>query len=63
MARLENSCLAMINNQFYRALKRIMGKCCTIQVWKALIDLPGRLTAVIAAKGASAKYCLRGVNN
>ena len=40
MARLENSCL--INNQFDRAwriLKRIMGKCCTIQLWKALRDL------------------------
>ena len=33
---------------------RIMGICCTIQVWKALRDLPRK--TVVAAKGASAKY-------
>ena len=39
MARPENACLAMINNQFdrtWRILKWVMGKCCTILVWNAL---------------------------
>ena len=43
-------------------LKRIMGNCCTIQVWKALRDVPRNLITVITAKAASTKYWLRGVN-
>jgi hypothetical protein len=41
VVRTENCYLTMINNQFdraWRTLKRIMGKCCTIQVGKALRD-------------------------
>jgi ribosomal protein S21 len=61
LTKLENS-LAMINNTFDRALsvlKRIIGKLCTIQVWKAQRysqTYPELLTAAITAKIASTKY-------
>ena len=58
MVRLEDCCLEMINNQFDRAWRiwRI-DKYCTIKLCKELW-----LTAVIAAKGDSNMYWLRGVN-
>ena len=64
MARPENGCLAMINNQFDRAwriLKRIMENVAQSRFGKLLKTYQERLTGVIAAKGAITKYWLRGV--
>jgi hypothetical protein len=57
LKRPENGCLAITNfKELEESLKRIMGKCCPIGVWKALRDLLRKTPSVIATKGDSNMY-------